>query len=269
MRLVNWTAVEWLARRIAGAGLAEEDDAFGRIIDEQFPEDAPLRQLARIVRGADRPERFDVMPESPGLRAVIEGAAALYETNEEILTVSIPLYDSLLASLRQRADAGQPLESDPLLDAVSGLPNRLLLLDRLMQAIAYAHRHDTIIATCVIRFDFSHAEEHTDRIVFEIADRVRHTMRELDTMARLAVDEFAVVITDLRQREFADIAIRKIADILCEPFDIGARAYEIMPRIGISFYPAHGHDAQMLLSSARESVPQDAGVAVFGEPALS
>ena len=265
MRLVNWTAVEWMGRRVVGSGLGDDDDVFGRVIEEQFSDDAAMRQLARIVRGADRPERFDVMPESPGLRAIVEGAAALYETNEEIVVFTMPVYDALLASLRQRLEAGQPLESDPLLDGVSGLPNRLLLLDRGMQAIAYAHRHDTLIAMCVMRFDFAAVEEHTDRIVFEIADRLRHTVRELDTIARLGADEFAVLVTDLRQRESADIAVRKFAEILREPFDIGTRAYDIPPRIGISFYPAHGHDAPMLLAAAREAVPRETAVAVFGE----
>lgn len=265
MRLVNWTAVEWLARRVTGAAMAEDDAAFGRVIEERFAEDPAMLQLARIVRGADRPERFDVMPESPGLRAMVEGAAALYETNDEIVAFTTPVFDALLASLRQRLESGQALESDPLLDAVSGLPNRLLLLDRLTQAIAYAHRHDTIIALCVIRFDFSRVEEHVDRIVFEIADRLRHTVRELDTMSRLGTDEFGLAITDLRQRESADVAVRKIADILYEPYDIGEKAYEIVPRIGVSFYPAHGHDGLMLLAAARDAVPQEASIAVFGE----
>lgn len=265
MRLVNWTAVEWLARRVTGASMADDEGAFGRFIEEQFGEDPAMLQLARIVRGADRPERFDVMPESPGLKALVEGAAALYETNDEIVAFTTPVYDALLASLRQRLEVGQALESDPLLESVSGLPNRLLLLDRLTQAIAYAHRHDTIIALCVIRFDFSRVEEHIDRIVFEIADRLRHTVRELDTISRLGTDEFGVAITDLRQRESADIAVRKMADILYEPFDIGEQAYEFPPRIGMSFYPAHGHDPLMLLAAARDAVPAEPSIAVFGE----
>lgn len=259
MGAVNKTATEWLVARFLDVTAKDEDDSFGILVEKHFPDDAAMRHLARIVRGADAPERFDVMPESAGLRAIVEGFAAKGRAAAE-------MYDALLASLRQRLERDEPLESGPLLDPVSGLANRFLFLDRLEQAIAYAHRHDALLAVCLVRFDFEPVAGHIDRVCREIADRLHHTIRELDTIARLGASEFGVILNDLRSRANADVAVAKMSEALSQPFDLADRAYEVTRNIGMSFYPAHGHDAAMLLNAARQAATDVAvPVSVFGE----
>lgn len=168
-----------------------------------------------------------------------------------------------------RAPRGRELrsdmETDTLLDPVSGLPNRLLFFDRLTHAIAFARRHDTLLAVCSITIDMSGVPQHVARISREIGDRLHHTIREIDTVARLGLEEFGVVITDLHRREDGEVAIAKVGDILEQPYDIVDSSYVLQPRIGIAFYPAHGHDAAMLIDAARAARAAASPVAVFAD----
>jgi diguanylate cyclase (GGDEF)-like protein len=229
------------------------------------PADEAVRQLARIALGADAPEQFDVMPESAGLRSMIAGLVASGFDEAEIVSRSAVVYDALLASLRQRVEAGDPLETGPMLDPVSGLPNRLLFLDRLAQAIAYAHRHDMLLAVCSIRVELGEAAPFANRVVAEIGARLKDTIRELDTIARLGFEEFGVVLNDLRNRENAMVAVAKMEAVFEQPFEAGPRSQVLRPRIGLCYYPAHGHDAQMLLESARLALARQEPLAIFGE----
>lgn len=156
-------------------------------------------------------------------------------------------------------------ETDLFKDALTGLPNELLLLDRLSYAIAYARRHDTLLAVCSIVLDLGQAAEVESRVILEAADRLRSSMREIDTIARVAPAEFCVVITDVRTRGHAEIAIGKIAEVLTQPYDIGNRSWCVVARLGISYYPPHGHEAPALLKNAREAAASGGALTVFGE----
>ena len=266
MNRVSRTASEWLMLRF-GPRVGSPEDSFSRRVEQSFQDDAALQHVARIVNGAAAPERFDVMPESAGLRSLIDGLHAQRMGEEELAERTASVYDALLAEIRARLANGERLESNPLLDPASGLPNRLLFLDRLQQAIIFAHRHNTLLAICSVRIEVTSVLPHIGAVTAEIADRLRNTIRELDTVGRLALDEFGIVANDLRLRDHAEVVVTKIAEILNYPYDIGERARIIPPRIGISFYPMHGHDAVMLLDRAREAAEAAAPVAVFGESA--
>ncbi|MFZ2493378.1 MAG: GGDEF domain-containing protein, partial [Thermoanaerobaculia bacterium] len=220
------------------------------------------RHLVRIVRGAAAPARFDGTAESAGLRAAIEGCRAAGLPT----SVTATIFDAMLAFVRQRIANGEPLDTDPLLDGTTGLPTRHLFLDRLSHAIGFAHRHNTLLAVCTIRFELAAVASHVPRVAREVADRLRHTFREIDTIARLGVDEFALIITDVPKREHAEIAIGKLTEVLADPFDTGEHAYGIPAHIGVSHYPPHGHDAQTLLEAARAAASVARPVGVFGEP---
>lgn len=259
---LNGIATRWLSERFVGGVATIGDDSFGSLVGKHFADDAALTHLARIVRGAASPEDFDVMPESAGLRALVEGCLAAQLPDSTTNAV----FDALLGKIRDRIQRGEPLESNPFLDRTTGLPNRLLTIDRLTTAVAFAHRHDTMLAVCAIRFDLSEVADHVARVALEIADRLRHTFREIDTIARLGSGEFCVVITDAPKRDHAEIAISKLTEVVAEPFDIGERSYSIAAHIGISLYPAHGHDAQTLLEAARAAAAAAPALSVYGEP---
>lgn len=265
MGTIQRTAAAWLESRFGRAADSGGSEALAGLADVVAPRDPAVRQLVRIVLGAEAPERFDVMPESAGLRAMLGGLFTMGLSHDETEVRAGAVLDAMLASLRRRVADGEALESDPLLDPVSGLPNRLLFLDRLLQAIAYAHRHDMLLAVCSVRADLSECEATAGRVVLEIAARLRERIRELDTISRLAFDEFGVVLNDLRNRGNAMVAVEKIEELFWQPFDTGGESCVVRPRIGMSFYPAHGHDAAVLLDAARQAVPAETPVAVFGE----
>lgn len=262
MEPLNRAATDWLAVRFPGTTVLAGDDSFAALVDAISPDDPALRHLVRIVRGAAEPERFDGTSESAGLRAAIEGCHAAGLPASAVAVV----FDATLAFVRQRIANGEPLDTDPLLDATTGLPTRHLFLDRLAYAIGFAHRHDTLLAVCTIRFELADVAGHVPRVVREVADRLRHTFREIDTIARLGVDEFAIIITDVPKREHAEIALGKLTEVLADPFDIGDEALEVPAHIGVSHYPPHGHDAQSLLEAARAAASAARAVGVFGEP---
>ena len=264
MNRVSRTATEWLMLRFGARGGSAED-SFSRRVEEFFRDDAALQHVARIVNGAAAPERFDVMPESAGLRSLIDGLHAQRLNEEDLAQRAACVYDALLAEIRARVANGERPETNPLFDPQSGLPNRLLFLDRLEQSVAFAHRHNTLLAICSVRVDLADVMAYIGPIAAEIADRLKHTIRELDTIGRLTTDEFGIVANDLRLRDHADVVIAKVADILAYPYDLGDGSRVIPPRIGISFYPMHGHDAAMLLDRAREAAASASPVAVFGE----
>ena len=264
MNGVSRTATEWLRLRFGARGGSGEE-SFSRRVEEHFRDDAALQHVARIVNGAAAPERFDVMPESAGLRSLIDGLHAQHFHDEELAERAALVYDALLAEVRARIATGARPETNPLLDPASGLPNRLLFLDRLQQAIIFAHRHNTFLAVCSVHIEVPPVPEQTGAFAAEIADRLRNTIRSLDTVGRLAPREFGIVVNDLRLRDHAGVVVTKIAEILNYPYDIGDRARVIPPRIGISFYPMHGHEAGMLLDRAREAAASASPVSVFGE----
>jgi diguanylate cyclase (GGDEF)-like protein len=141
-------------------------------------------------------------------------------------------------------------------DALTGLPNRLLLQDRLGLAVAQAHRHQKLLAVLFLDLDRFKVINDTlghsvgDRLIHEVAGRLRTCLREGDTVARLGGDEFTLLLPDLRQAVDAVKVAKKVLDLVRMPFDIDGRELFVTASIGISLYPDDGHDAETLLKNA-------------------
>lgn len=257
-------AVAWLERRF---GIRSGEGAsFESRVRERFANDAAMLHMIAVVHGGAAPEDVSTA-ESAGLRLCLAGASELDIESNAVFEHACFMLDSLLASTRSRLAAHDAAESDPLLDPVCGLPNKLLFRDRLSQAIANAHRRDSELALCTALFEFASAGADLPRILRELADRLKHSVREVDTVARIGREEFAVVITSLRRRLDASHALQTMWEMASEPFDIGDQCYELPVRIGVAFYPAHGHDPESLLESSRAAAKAADPVRVFGEDA--
>ena len=123
-------------------------------------------------------------------------------------------------------------------DALTGLPNRRLLDDRLRQAIRLAQRRDRMVATMLVHLDdFRQADEP----LREAAQRLSRCVRKADTLARSGVNEFALVVSDLKDAEDSRIVAEKVVQALAPEFRVS---------IGISIFPADGDDAEALLRNA-------------------
>jgi len=150
-------------------------------------------------------------------------------------------------------------------DALTGLPNRLLLQDRLAQAIVHAHRAGTQVAVMFIDLDrFKHVNDSLghdagDRMIVEIARRLAGSLRESDTVARQGGDEFVVVLPELAGEGDAAKVAHKLLGNLFQPLLLSGQ--EVFPTgsIGIAMYPRDGLDAATLLKCADSAMYQSKG----------
>jgi diguanylate cyclase (GGDEF)-like protein len=154
---------------------------------------------------------------------------------------------------RKRAEAA--LEHQALHDALTDLPNRVLLHDRLQQAIRAAERDHTAVALLIMDLDrfkdvndtFGH---HTgDQLLEQLGNRLGGVLRGSDTIARLGGDEFAVLLPTATVDDANQIADR-LLEVLEEPFSLNGLHLEINASIGIALSPQHGADADTLLRRA-------------------
>ena len=141
-------------------------------------------------------------------------------------------------------------------DELTGLPNRTMFQERLHHALAQALRHTRPLAILFIDLDrFKNindtlGHEAGDRVLREVAERLRGCLRDSDTVGRLGGDEFVVLLEGLPQ--LADVAAvaQKILDAVARPFILAAQEFRIGASIGISAYPGDGKDLRTLLKHA-------------------
>ena len=141
-------------------------------------------------------------------------------------------------------------------DALTGLPNRVLLRDRIGQAIAQAHRNGTQLAVLFIDLDRfktindSLGHQLGDRLLQSVASRVLVCVREGDTVSRVGGDEFVIVIPGLHSSADASAVAVKILEVLASAFHLNGVDLHVAASISISLYPADGADAETLMRNA-------------------
>ncbi len=142
-------------------------------------------------------------------------------------------------------------------DQLTDLPNRVLLSDRLAQALAQARRDRGTLAVMFLDLDkFKPVNDilgHDvgDLLLKEVALRLRTCVpRESDTVSRLGGDEFVILLAQIDKAADAALVARKVLLALSQPFTIGPHAIDISTSIGIAAYPQHGEDVSQLLKSA-------------------
>jgi len=141
-------------------------------------------------------------------------------------------------------------------DALTGLPNRLLLYSSLAQAIANARRHGEMMALLFIdlddfkRINDSLGHHVGDLLLQTAAQRLQACIRQGDILARLGGDEFVLVLSSLGQGGEAALVADKVLKALDSTFDVEGHELHVGGSIGISVYPADGQDAETLMRSA-------------------
>jgi diguanylate cyclase (GGDEF)-like protein/PAS domain S-box-containing protein len=142
-------------------------------------------------------------------------------------------------------------------DALTGLPNRALMRDRLAQAMASARRKHERVAVLFLDLDrfklINDSLGHTvgDLLLKEVAERLKGCTRECDTVARIGGDEFVVVLTGLH--EASEIASR-VATSLSSTFEVMGHSLATSCSIGISLFPDHGDDGETLIKYADQAM---------------
>jgi len=132
------------------------------------------------------------------------------------------------------------LRDRALHDPLTGLPNRALFLDRIEQALQRAARHDEIVSVAFVDLDDFKAINDTlghaagDELLVGVADRLRSTLRGMDTAARLGGDEFAVLLQGIPERSEVVQVAERLLSALSAPHELGGRPHKALPSIGIS-----------------------------------
>ena len=141
-------------------------------------------------------------------------------------------------------------------DFLTNLPNRVLLNDRIAQAIAMADRNDTKVALLFLDLDnFKHINDSLghatgDKLLQSVSKRLIDCVRNADTVSRQGGDEFILLLADIKHDEDAALSAQKIIDELKLPHFLNKCNLHISTSIGISVYPNDGIDAETLIKSA-------------------
>ena len=141
-------------------------------------------------------------------------------------------------------------------DALTGLPNRNLLKDRLQQAIAQTDRSDDSVALLFLDLDHfklindSLGHAAGDRMLLGVAERLRACVREGDTVSRHGGDEFVLVLREIDQSHHVAAICEKIFQTIADPFFIQGHSFHVTCSIGIALYPQDGQDTATLFKYA-------------------
>ncbi|PMR70099.1 diguanylate cyclase domain-containing protein [Halomonas heilongjiangensis] len=141
-------------------------------------------------------------------------------------------------------------------DALTGLPNRALLTERLSRAIGLARRHRHLVALLYLDLDafkpINDSLGHAlgDSLLQAVAGRLQDCMRDIDTVCRQGGDEFVILLAEIRQAEDATKVAEKLLAVLSRPYRIQGHELLITLSIGISLYPDDADDVDTLMHNA-------------------
>lgn len=244
---LNRAAIDWL-REPASA-------LVGRRIDEvlfngALPDDWPRRETLQAT-DARREFRWRAGIER-GVRRTWEFSAIGTVDGESkragAILVARDITERLLEEDKVRALAFR--------DTLTGLPNRLLLIDRLQQALAGAGRVQQGVAVMFLDLDRfkevndTHGHESGDLLLKTLALRMQACLRSSDTLARLGGDEFVVVLPDLGVCNDATAIAEKILAVVAQPVELSGVVLQVGVSIGIALYPDCGENPDQLIQAA-------------------
>ena len=265
------TIVSWNAGAQRMHGYTAEE-IVGQNFSRLFPaEDVQRRQPQKILRLAYLDERYH--EEIPRLRK--DGSTFIAEVALTALHDSsgkLRGFSKISRDLTQRKDAESNLdrvnqqmaylahsaEHDPL----TGLPNRLLLGDRINQAIALARRHSGKVAVLFLDLDgFKHVNDslgHSvgDQLLQSVAKRLLACVRSPDTVSRNGGDEFIIVLQEMEQPNQAATTARRVLKAVADPHKAGEHDLHVTASVGVSIYPDDGPDAESLIKNADTAMYQ-------------
>jgi diguanylate cyclase (GGDEF)-like protein/PAS domain S-box-containing protein len=177
--------------------------------------------------------------------------SALRDTNGRIAN-----YIEIFSDVSERKEREERVRHLAHHDALTGLPNRVLLTDRITQALALAQRNDTRAAVMFLDLDrFKNVNDslgHSagDKLLQEVATRLKAAMRASDTVSRLGGDEFVILMPDAADQAAIAVAARKVLEAIGRPYQVDGHELTSTPSLGIAVYPADGQDVETLLRNA-------------------
>ena len=173
----------------------------------------------------------------------------------------------------QLQDANKQLEHQALHDALTSLPNRALLYDRLRTILLSAQRSQELFALVAIDLDLFKEINDTlghhagDLVLQHVAKACGNILRDSDTVARMGGDEFMLLLPKVTDKEGAMLVAQRVLEAIREPLQIGERLIEVNASLGVALFPQHGEDELTLITHSDaamyEAKRQKLGVALY------
>ena len=193
------------------------------------------------------------------------------EVFAELLTISavadsqgqVQQYVGLFSNITDAKLLQGRLENLAHFDALTHLPNRVLLADRLQQAMRQAQRRATQVAVVFIDLDGfksvndTHGHDAGDQLLIAVAQRMRLVLRDGDTLSRQGGDEFVAVLVDLPDPAACRSLLQRLLNAVAAPVQIGAQMAEVSASMGVTFFPqSQDIDGDQLLRQADQAMYQ-------------
>jgi len=186
----------------------------------------------------------------------------------ELLTISgirnahdeLTHYVGLFSDITDAKQQQLKLEHIAHFDLLTGLPNRVLLQDRLQQALNHHHRTGKTLAICFLDLDgFKSVNDNLghkagDQLLQEITQRMTNTVRSDDTVARVGGDEFVLLLGDFDTSYEYEVLLHRLLESIAMPFQILGGTVQVSASIGVTFYPGDQSDADLLLRHADQAM---------------
>lgn len=170
-------------------------------------------------------------------------------------------YVGLFSDITLQKAHEQQLEHIAHYDALTGLTNRVLLGDRLRQAMMQCRRRSRQMAVVFIDLDGfkavndQHGHDCGDALLVAISSRMREALREGDTLARIGGDEFVALITDLSNAQSLEPMLERLLAVVAEPFRVREVSLQVSASVGVAMYPQHEElDGDQLLRQADQAM---------------
>ncbi len=236
------------------------EEAFGRPLAEIFeiidgdtrkPCQNPLRLAIKENKTVGLSANC-ILVRRDGHESAIEDSAAPIHDRSGLVTGGVIVFHDVSMSRAITEHMSYLAQHDTL----TNLPNRVLLEDRLSQAIAASRRHGTRIAVLFLDLDgFKHINDSLghaigDKLLQSVAERLLVCVRSSDTVSRQGGDEFVVLLSEIAHADDAGISATKILNALIAPHQIGPYSLRVTASIGLATYPDDGRDAEILIKNA-------------------
>ncbi|HED38819.1 MAG TPA: EAL domain-containing protein [Chromatiales bacterium] len=187
---------------------------------------------------------------------VTHDITARKNAEQQLLQLHNELERRVIVRTSELAAANEELEHQALHDSLTDLPNRVLLLDRLNQAILANQRSESKLALFMIDLDrFKEINDtlghhYGDIILQQVANRMREVLHQSSTVARLGGDEFAILLPSVEGTKEPTSIAKAIIHAIDQPFLLEEQAFHVGASIGVALFPEHGTDTSTLMRHA-------------------
>ena len=239
--------------RITGYTREELSGASYKNITDEENSRIVFQAFHKVFKTGQPTEGFDWrIKRKDGTQSYIEASVSLQKTAS-----GKPVgFKGIIRDITERKNIEQELQHLATHDTLTGLPNRLMVGQLLDHAIQSAHRYNRQLAVFFVDLDRfktvndSLGHDAGDRLLKEVAARLRQSLRHVDVVGRLGGDEFIILIEDFQDVKQLEILAHKILATVMQPMFLLGEECRVTASIGISVFPQHGRDEQSLMKNA-------------------